>query len=138
MFHMDYQVKGEDVNDYMTMEGHAYFSYSLRHIYNFLFQLGYSRQKLNRLKIHLQEQKSHFEMYKPLMFGNNFKIFLSIGESNDNARLFEVKNRFLNSKNELCAVITSENVLNETKRDGTSYNLSKKILAHFLEIEAIS
>lgn len=126
MFHMDYQVKGEDVNDHMTMEGHAYFSYSLRHIYNFLFQLGYSRQKLNRLKIHLQEQKSHFEMYKPLMFGNNFKIFLSIGESNNNAT-FEVKNRFLNSKNELCAVIVSENTLSGGLYNETMAGIRKSV-----------
>ena len=133
MFHIDYRVKGEDVNDHMAMESRAYHSYSTRHIYNFLFQLGYSRQRLNKLRIIPQEQKSHFELIKPLMFGNSFSIILHVKTYDPYIGSFELKNSFFNSNKELCAIITSETTLNSLQGHEISSPVTQKIINYGLD-----
>ena len=115
MFSFDYKVLGSDVGDCMIMESHAYFSYSLRHMYNFLFTLGYSKQKLNRQNIRFQEQKSHFEQFKPLMFGNHFNLELDVKGHNPQEGFLDIKNCFYNTKDELCAIINAEIIFDAPK-----------------------
>lgn len=133
MFHIDYRVKGEDVNDHMAMESHSYFSYSTRHVYNFLFQLGYSRQRLNKLSIMPLEQKSYFELIRPLMFGNHFNIMLHVKTYDPYIGSFELKNSFFNSSNELCAIITSETILDCPKGHEVLTHVTKKIINYGLD-----
>lgn len=68
----NYIVTGEDVNDFMVMEGSAYIAYTLRLLYHFLFNEGISKEKLNALHLDLQEKDHILVCYKNLMFTEAF------------------------------------------------------------------
>ncbi len=100
MFRINYKVTGEDVNDFMVMQNEAYFSYSISAIKNFLHEKGIPSQQLLDFKNKLINQKQ-LEFYKDLMFTQNFFIHVDTLEILDSKTT--IKNRFFNSKNELCA-----------------------------------
>lgn len=122
---IEYRVSGEDVNDHMVMESHAYYTYSLRHIFNFLYNLGFSKQKLNKMKVHIYERKSNIEIFRPLMFGNNFKIDIEIRRLDHSTGFFIIKYNYLNSDNKLSATIKSELQIKMMEND---YGIARKII----------
>lgn len=108
MFKRTYEVKGEDVNDFMVMQHFAYLSYASRIVDVFLFEEGYSRQKLNNLKIGLQECGEELIHHKQLMFGQTFFVNLEFATITNNKQKVNTKVCFFNIKKELCAVVFSE------------------------------
>ena len=104
MFRKTYKVKGEDVNDFMVMQHFAYLSYASNVLHTFLFEKGYSRQKLNTLKIGLQESSEELIHYKHLMFGQAFFVDLELYLKADDGKI-SIKNSFFNQRNELCTVV---------------------------------
>ncbi|REG99529.1 hypothetical protein [Flavobacterium aquicola] len=105
MISKNYTVSGEDVNDVMIMESSAYNSYTIRLLYSFLFDNGFTREKLNSLNLGLQEGQEEFVCYKNLMFTESFFIEMKYCKIDDK---ISVKSSFFNSKNEHCAEVTKE------------------------------
>ncbi|HSD06218.1 hypothetical protein [Flavobacterium sp.] len=105
MFSKNYSVTGEDVNDYMVMESKAYISYTLRLLYHFLFDKGFSKEKLNILNLGLQEKNQALVCYKDLMFTERFSVELKQCYIDNK---ISIKSYFLNSKREHCAEVTIE------------------------------
>ncbi|TDE03466.1 hypothetical protein [Flavobacterium hiemivividum] len=101
----NYVVTGEDVNDYMIMESSAYISYTLRLLYHFLFNNGFSKQKLNTLHLGLQEGQQELVCYKNLMFTEAFFIEMKHCHIDDKIK---IKSSFFNSKKECCAEVIKE------------------------------
>lgn len=128
MCKIEYRVSGDDVNDFMVMETYAYYAYSLRHIYNFMNELGYSRLKLNKLKICLNEQRSHIEIFKPLMFGNEFIIELRVRRLNYNLGYFEITCSYFNSRYQRCAIVKSQCKIQRMDRNEMDNGVSRKII----------
>ncbi|WP_291287675.1 hypothetical protein [Flavobacterium sp.] len=123
----NYVVTGEDVNDVMIMEKAAYNSYTLRLLYHFLFQNGFSREKLNSLQLDLQEGKYALVRYKNLMFTEPFFIEMKHCFMNDK---ITIKSYFFNSKNECCAELVTEVEWFDSIRKEV-IRAPKKILKHF-------
>lgn len=101
----NYVVTGQDVNNDMEMESSAYISYSLRLLYRFLFDNGFSKEKLNAKRLGLQIDNHELVCYKNLMFTEPFFIKIEnycIGDK------IKFKSCFFNSKNECCAEVTKE------------------------------
>jgi len=101
----NYSVTGEDVNDFMVMETKAYISYTLRLLYHFLFDNGFSKEKLNILNLGLQEKNQALICYKDLMFTERFSVELKQCYVENK---ISIKSYFLNSKKECCAEVTIE------------------------------
>lgn len=125
---IEYKVSGSDVNDHMVMETHSYYAFSLRHIYNFLNDLGFSRQKLNSMKVCFHEQRSHIQIAKPLMFGTKFNIELRIRRLDYDSGSFEITYTFLNSSNERCASIRSECQIKRMNQNDLIKSASRRII----------
>ncbi|SHI41490.1 thioesterase family protein [Aquimarina spongiae] len=108
MIRKKYKVTGKDVDDFMIMHGGAYQAYIYAILDSFLFEKGYSKRKLDHLKVRLQKCKEEFTYQKHLMFTQDFFLnmeFLSTAE--DLSKIY-VRSRFFNSNNELCAVSNTE------------------------------
>ncbi|MDR7211904.1 hypothetical protein [Flavobacterium piscis] len=105
MISKNYVVAGEDVNDVMVMESTAYISYTLRLLYHFLFDNGFSKEKLNALHLGLQEGNHVLVSYKNLMFTEPFFVKMENCYIDDKIK---IKSCFFNSKNECCAEVTKE------------------------------
>nr|WP_315150733.1 hypothetical protein [uncultured Flavobacterium sp.] len=101
----NYVVAGEDVNDVMIMESDAYISYTLRLLYRFLFDNGFSKEKLNALHLGLQVGNHELVCYKNLMFTEPFFVKIENCCIEDKIK---IKSCFFNSKNECCAEVTKE------------------------------
>lgn len=101
----NYVVAGEDVNDVMIMESDAYISYTLRLLYRFLFDNGFSKEKLNALHLGFQEGNHELVCYKNLMFTELFFVKIENCCIDDKIK---IKSCFFNSKNECCAEVTKE------------------------------
>lgn len=123
----NYIVTGEDVNDLMVMEKAAYNSYTLRLLYRFLFQNGFSRERLNSLQLDLQEGKYALVCYKNLMFTEHFFVEMKYCLINDK---INIKSCFFNSKNECCAELSKEVEWFDSIRKEV-ITAPKKILKHF-------
>ncbi|AXT61078.1 thioesterase [Aquimarina sp. AD10] len=108
MYRKTYKVLGNDVNDYMIMENHAYFSYASRLLDNFLFEKGYSKQKLISLAIGFQKCTEELLFQKHLMFTQRFFVNFECIEITDNRQKIRVKNSFFNEYNELCAIVITK------------------------------
>lgn len=108
MFKRTYQVKGEDVNDFMVMQHFAYLLYASRIVQVFLFEEGYSRQRLNNLKIGLEECGEELIHYKQLMFGQTFLAVLEFTPGTNSKLKVRANIRFFNARNELCAEVFTE------------------------------
>ena len=59
MFQRNYKVKGADVNDFMVMQNAAYLNYSSKLLETFLFVKGFTKIKMNALKVGLQNCSQH-------------------------------------------------------------------------------
>lgn len=108
MFQRDYKVKGEDVNDFMVMQNAAYLNYSSKLLETFLFVKGFTKLKMNTLKVGLQKKNDKITQFKPLLFTQTFSVdleFESIAFSNQK---MNVSIHFYNDKKELCTTITRE------------------------------
>jgi hypothetical protein len=101
----NYIVTGEDVNDSMVMESSAYISYTIRLFYHFLFNNGFSREKLNTLHLSLYEGNHELVSHKNLMFTEHFFVEMKHCYIADK---ISIKSCFFNSKNECCAEVTKE------------------------------
>lgn len=101
----NYVVSGEDVNDFMVMESTAYISYTLRVLYHFLFENGFSKERLKTLQLGLQEGQHALVSYKDLMFTEPFFVEMKQCYIADKIIM---ESYFFNSKNECCAAVTKE------------------------------
>ncbi|MFY0603415.1 MAG: hypothetical protein JXQ93_05665 [Flavobacteriaceae bacterium] len=108
MFKRNYTVKGEDVNDFMVMQNFAYLKYTSKLIEIFLLDKGFSKHKLNELKIGWQKNNDQLQNKKKLMFTESFSaelVFHSKLTSNDYIQTIV---KFYNSKQELCSTLITE------------------------------
>ena len=105
MISKNYVVTGEDVNDVMVMENEAYISYTLRLLYHFLFDNGFSKEKFNAWHLGFQEGNHVVSCYKNLMFTERFYVEMKHCYIDDK---INIKSCFFNSKNECCAEVTKE------------------------------
>ncbi|WP_288251381.1 hypothetical protein [uncultured Flavobacterium sp.] len=87
------------------MESTAYISYTLRLLYHFLYNNGFSKEKLNALHLGIQEENNKLLHYKNLMFTEPFSIELKYCHINEKINM---KSSFLNSKQECCAEVFKE------------------------------
>ena len=105
MFKKKYKVKGVDVNDYMVMQEFAYHLYTVSHITSYLRKSGYPKRLLESLKLKIENSNKQLDCIKNLMFTQDFSMYLdsfNILEINNDV---EVKTRFFNANNELCAIL---------------------------------
>lgn len=100
MIRKNYVVNGEDVDDCMVMEDASYLSYALRLLHYFLFEKGYSKEKLNRLKLDLKAGDYGLVSYKKLMFTEQFSVEMNYCYKKE---MLNVKSYYFNSQNFLCA-----------------------------------
>ncbi|MBQ4819409.1 thioesterase family protein [Aquimarina sp. MMG016] len=107
IYRKTYKVKGEDVNDFMVMQNFAYHSYASSIFKSFLFEKGYSKRKLNASKIDIQEYHRTLTHRKPLMFMQDFFVNMEFVNNADNKKI-SIKNRFFNTKNELCVTAITQ------------------------------
>ncbi len=108
MFRRTYKVKGEDVDDFMIMQDFAYYSYASSILKSYLFEKGYSKHKLNTLKIDFQEFSQKIIYQKHLMFTQSFFVNLEFIGTNNNGQKINIRNRFFNTKNELCVTASTQ------------------------------
>jgi len=108
MFIRNFKVKGEDVNDFMIMQNFAYLSHSSKLIEVFLLEKGFSKLKLNSLKIGWQKTNDMLINKKHLMFAESFSIQLNVSETDKEEERTRVSIDFHNTKNELCATLTTD------------------------------
>ncbi len=106
MFRRTYKVKGEDVDDFMVMQDFAYHSYISSILHTFLFENGYCKRKLKTLKMDWKQCSKEFVYIQHLMFTQRFFLNLEVFEATNNTQ--NIRSRFFNSKNELCAVVTTQ------------------------------
>lgn len=123
----NYVVTGQDVNDDMEMESDAYISYTLRLLYRFLFENGFSKEKLNAQYLGLQVGNHELVCYKNLIFTEPFFIKMENCCIDDKIK---IKSCFFNSKNECCAEVTKEVEWFDHIRSQVIVT-PKKILQHF-------
>ena len=108
MFVRTFKVKGEDVNDFMVMQNFAYLEYSAKLLEVFLFEKGFSRLKLNRLKIGWQKTNDRLVNKKQLMFTDSFTVRLNFSDEKLNNLSRRMFVDFYDNKNELCASLITE------------------------------
>ncbi|OEK07850.1 hypothetical protein A8C32_15320 [Flavivirga aquatica] len=114
MFRQKYKVQGEDVDDFMVMENTAYFNYSTSIFNIFLSEKGYSKRKRDALKIILQESKECFIRRKDLMFTQEFFVNLELFDIDNAKQKLNIRSRFFNANNELCAITIGELYWNDS------------------------
>lgn len=108
MFRRTYKVKGTDVNDFMIMQEFAYHSYASSILTSFLFEKGFSKSKLNSLKINFQRVPKKTISYTPLLFTQHFTVSLEFLSISEDKRKMQIQNRFFNNQNKLCATVCTE------------------------------
>ena len=108
MFIRNFKVKGGDVNDFMVMQNFAYLAYSSKLIEVFLLEKGFSRLKLNSLKIGWQKVNDVLINKKRLMFAEPFFMQLHFKNENRVDATTRISIDFYNAKNELCATLAAE------------------------------
>tara|TARA_R110001632_G_scaffold43376_6_gene110027 strand:+ start:27356 stop:27781 length:426 start_codon:yes stop_codon:yes gene_type:complete len=109
MFARNFKVKGEDVNDFMVMENASFLRYSSKIVEVFLLENGFSKLKLNSLKIGWQKSNDRLINQKRLMFTETFSVQLNIISSTSfegNKKLVTVD--FYNNRSELSATLITE------------------------------
>lgn len=108
MFTRSYKVKGEDVNDFMIMQNFAYLTYSSKLLEVFLLEKGFSKLKLNSLKIGWQKNNDRLINKKRLMFTESFTVHLNFSNTNHKENKTTVHIDFYNAKSELCTTLMTE------------------------------
>ncbi len=106
MLRRTYKVTGEDVDDFMVMQDFAYQSYISSIVDAFLFEKGYSKQKLDTKNMRVTKRCKEFVHLKKLMFTQHFFLNLELLHTDNNKSSMSFKSRFFNVKNELCAMAT--------------------------------
>ncbi len=109
MFRKKYRVKGEYVNDFMKMEDFAYRLYAESIVKAFLIENGCSSNKLKTAKVYLNNCKDQLICRKDLMFTQDFFMNLDSFNLYENEENVNIKTRFFNAKNELCAILVMDN-----------------------------
>ena len=107
MFRRNYTVKGEDVNDFMVMQNFAYLKYTSKLIEIFLLDKGFSKPKLNDLKIGWQKNNDQLKNKKKLMFTESFSVEIEFSIITPNECIHTVV-KFYNSEEELCSTVITE------------------------------
>lgn len=105
MFQRSYKVKGKDVNDFMVMQNASYLYYSSKIVETFLFVKGFTKLKMNSLKVGLQNNSDQIVLYKPLFFTQRFYIDLEFKNIVYSNQKMSISIHFYNENNELCATI---------------------------------
>ncbi|MDT7832939.1 hypothetical protein RQM59_11145 [Flavobacteriaceae bacterium S356] len=108
MFKRNYTVKGEDVNDFMVMQNFAYLKYTSKLIELFLLEKGFSKPKLNDLKIGWQKNNDQLKNSKKLMFMESFSAVLEFDTSAISGNRTHTIVRFFNEKKEVCSTVVTE------------------------------
>ncbi len=103
-----YKVRGEDVNDFMIMQNFAYLTYSSKLLEVFLQEKGFSKLKLNSLKIGWQKSNDRLINKQRLMFTEPFIVHLNFSKANQEENKTTVHIDFYNAKNELCTALITE------------------------------
>ncbi|GAA4278609.1 hotdog family protein [Aquimarina mytili] len=106
IFQETYKVKGEDVDDFMVMQDHAYRTYIQSTLAAFLLQKGYSKEERNTFNMALQSCEEELKYRKNLMFTQHFFINLEPLDEISNKQKIKLKSRFFNANNELCVTAT--------------------------------
>ncbi len=112
MFKREYKVKGDDVNDFMVMQDHAYCMYIQSTLMAFLTEKGYSKHEINSCKIGFKTCMRELTYRKHLMFTQHFFINLEPIDLIYNKQKIRVKSRFFNAQNELCVTAITQFYLN--------------------------
>ncbi len=105
MFLRNYKVKGSDVDDFMVMQNKAYLEYSSKIFNTFLFVKGYTKLKMNKLKVGLQNKNDQVIQYQPLLFTQDFSVQLEFKKIVFTDQKMNIEIHFLNQDKELCATI---------------------------------
>lgn len=132
MFQRNYTVKGEDVNDFMVMQNAAYLKYSSKILDTFLFVKGFTKMKMNSLKVGLLKKNDKIQQYKSLLFTQPFSIELEFQNILFTNQKMNVAIHFYNQERVLCTTITRELFW----FDYTSWQTitpPKKIAKHFIK-----
>lgn len=108
MFEKLYKVRGIDVNGFMVMQNVAYITYATKLIEVFLTEKGYSKNKLDKLKIGLQKRNEQVCCVKPLMFNQFFTVSFVVKDFVDNGNTLKIAVIFYNEKKEECTRVTTD------------------------------
>ena len=108
MFVRSFKVKGEDVNDFMVMQNFAYLSLASKLIEVYLYEQGFSKLKLNTLKIGWQKINDTLINKKHLMFAEPFTVQLNFTDLIIDKKSTKASVDFYNSKNEFCAKLITD------------------------------
>lgn len=108
MFEKLYKVRGIDVNGFMIMQNVAYITYATKLIEVFLTEKGYSKNRLNKLKIGLQKRNEQVFCTKPLMFNQLFTVAFTVDDFIDNGNTLKTSVIFYNEDKEVCARVITE------------------------------
>jgi len=109
MFTRSFRVKGDDVNDFMVMENSAFLKYSSKIVEVFLLENGFSKLKLNSLKIGWQKSNDRLINQKRLMFTESFSVQLNISSTTNFEKIKTIIIvDFYNTRNELSATLITE------------------------------
>ncbi|PQJ78360.1 thioesterase family protein [Polaribacter porphyrae] len=108
MFQREYTVQGTDVNDFMVMQSDAYLKYASKIVETFLFVKGYTKLKMNTLKVGLQKQSDQLNQNKPLLFTQKFTMLLEFKNIDYTLQKMTILVSFYNSKNEPVASLQRE------------------------------
>ncbi|QNM86942.1 thioesterase family protein [Polaribacter pectinis] len=108
MFQRIYKVNGEDVNDFMVMQNAAYLNYSSKLVETFLFVNGFTKLKMNALKVGLQKNNDQIKQYKQLLFTEIFSVKLEFKNLGFCQHKMNIAIHFFNEKEELCATVIRE------------------------------
>tara|TARA_R110002049_G_scaffold107950_4_gene255867 strand:+ start:13850 stop:14272 length:423 start_codon:yes stop_codon:yes gene_type:complete len=108
MFKRNYTVKGEDVNDFMVMQNAAFLTYASKLFDVFLFVNGFTKLKMNSLKLGVKKGNDSVLHYNHLMFTQPFSIVLDFKELGSCKKKMIIEIHFYNKQNELVATIIRE------------------------------
>ena len=108
MFQRNYTVKGEDVNDFMVMQNAAYLNYYSKLLETFLFVKGFTKLKMNTLRVGLQKKNDQISQYHNLFFTQPFSVNLEFKTIAFSNQKMNVSIHFYNEQKELCTTITRE------------------------------
>lgn len=132
MFEKLYKVRGVDVNGFMVMQNVAYVTYATKLIEVFLTEKGYSKNRLNKLKIGLQKRSEQIFCTKPLMFNQFFTVALTVDDFLNNGDILKVSVIFYNEQKEESAKVTTEFYWFDYKK-WTPTLAPKNITRHFTQ-----
>lgn len=108
MFKRIYRVKGEDVNDFMVMQNASYLCYSSKLVDAFLFEKGFTKLKMNSLKVGFQKSNDQVKHYRDLMFTESFSVDLKCKVLDFCKSKMNIEVHFYNKQKQLCTIVSRE------------------------------